>query len=49
MIKTEIAVREESSFERAHGVRDLVIRSLLAIVGLTGIVIGLPLIITSIF
>ena len=49
MIKADYILNESSSFERAHGVRELTIRLILAIIGLTSIIFGLPLLIITSF
>lgn len=49
MTKSDYILREDSSFNKSIEVKDYIIKSLLAIVGLTGVVVGLPLMMSSLF
>ena len=49
MTKTDYILNDTSCFNRSVKVKDYVIKATLSIVGLTGIVVGLPLIISSLF
>ena len=49
MIKSDYILNEESSFNKSIVVKDYIVRSVLAIIGLTGAVVGLPLMMSSLF
>jgi len=49
MIKSDYILNEESSFNKSIVVKDYIVRSVLAIIGLTGVVVGLPLMMSSLF
>lgn len=49
MVKSDYILREDSSFNKSVDVKDYVVRSVLAIVGLTGVIVGLPLMMSTLF
>lgn len=49
MDNSDYILREDSSFNKSIDVKTYVVKSVLAIVGLTGVIVGLPLMMSSLF
>jgi len=49
MTNSDYILNETSCFNKSIKVKDYIIKSILAIIGLTGIVVGLPLIMSVLF